>query len=105
MSGIQWPVTDIKTGERSTSRTNKAIWSAAIGAVDIDAKTKVDKTKNWRYGYAKHVMSSLKISLKNSKTAQALAKAGLKEAQVVFTVAGKECSEVQFAEAVTAAGK
>ena len=38
VTGIQWPVTNETTKERGSSITNKAIWSAAMGAVDKEVR-------------------------------------------------------------------
>ena len=45
VSGLQWPVTNTKTNERSSSKTNKTILSVAVGAADQSAKEKLDKVK------------------------------------------------------------
>lgn len=84
LNGIQWPITNEKKNERSTSKTNKQIWSASMGAGDDAMKVKLDKTKNWRYGYAKHVENSVKVSLSDPKKALAMARAGLDEAYKQF---------------------
>jgi hypothetical protein len=103
VSGLQWPVTNPKTSDRSSSITNKKIWSVAMGAVDKEAQSKLDKTKNWRYGYAKHVMTSVKVSLATPENAINMAKAGLAEARSQFTFV-KNGKEVSFAAALKAVG-
>lgn len=84
VSGLSWPVTDAKTGERGSTRTNKAIWVAAVKAVDERLASKAAKEKNWRYGYAQHIEANVRASLKSSSNALEVAKAGLHAAQSLF---------------------
>lgn len=98
-TGLQWPITNAKKGDRSSSKTNQAIWSAAMGAVDKEAQAKLDKVKNWRFGYAKQVMKSVHVSLASKKNALAMAKAGLEEARNQFTFVA-DGKEVSFQDAI-----
>ena len=50
LSGLAWPVTNHKTGDRSTTKTNQAIWVASVAAVDAKAGERAKKEKNWRFG-------------------------------------------------------
>lgn len=98
-SGLQWPVTNPKKNERSSSKTNKTIFSVAMGAADKDSQAVLDKVKNWRYGYAKNVENTLKVSLDDPKKALAMATAGLSEARKQFTIV-KGGKEVTLEEAL-----
>lgn len=84
MKGLVWPVTNDKTGERSTSKTNKDIWVEAVGAVDPKAQAAARKEKNWRYGYVRHVEANVRASLQSPKAALQVAEAGLEAAQKKF---------------------
>lgn len=99
-SGLVWPVTKEATQERESTPTNKLIWSEAIGAVDKEAKAKVDREKNWRFGYAKHVVKSVKLSLASEAAALAMAKAGLAAAHKTFRFR-RGADETSLAEAMT----
>lgn len=101
-SGLQWPVTNPKTNERGSSKTNKTILSVAMGAADQKAQLKLDKVKNWRFGYAKQVENSVRVSLDSPAKALLMAKAGLNEARKQFTWV-KGGQEVTFGEALKAA--
>lgn len=104
VSGLQWPVTNTKTNERSSSKTNKTILSVAVGAADQSAKEKLDKVKNWRYGYAKHVENSVKVALDSPAKALVMAKAGLEEARNQFTWV-KDGKEISFYDAIKGISK
>ena len=82
--GLVWPVTNAKTGERSTSKTNKDVWVDAVGAVDEKAQTAARKEKNWRYGYVRHVEANVRASLRSPGAAIKVAEAGLEAAQKKF---------------------
>merc|ERR1719192_1770817 len=75
--GIQLPETE--PGKRSSTPFNKAVWSAAVGAVDSsDAKKfveKVKKEKNWRWGYIPYVADSMRIGSKANDSLK-MARAG-----------------------------
>jgi len=82
VSGLVWPVT--KSGDRGSTPTNKAIWEAAIGAVDEAAAKRVAKEKNWRFGYVKHVEANVRASLVSRDAALKVAETGLATAQKLF---------------------
>jgi len=84
LSGLVWPVTNQTTNERSTSKTNQAIWVAAVGAVDKAAEAKAHKEKNWRFGYVKHVEANVRASLRSPKAALKVAEEGLNTAHEKF---------------------
>jgi len=99
LSGLVWPVTNEKTQERNSTPTNKTIWSAAVGAVSKEAQAKIEKEKNWRFGYAKHVEKSCTISLASATDALAMAQAGLDAAQKSFRFQ-RDGKETSLAEAM-----
>lgn len=84
MNGLVWPITNKKTNDRSTSKTNKAILVKSIEAVDEKVALKAKKEKNWRYGYVKHVEANVRTSLLSPSNALKVAEAGLKAAHEMF---------------------
>uniref|UniRef100_A0A7S2AMZ6 very-long-chain (3R)-3-hydroxyacyl-CoA dehydratase n=1 Tax=Octactis speculum TaxID=3111310 RepID=A0A7S2AMZ6_9STRA len=84
LDGLVWPITNKKTNDRSTSKTNKAIWVAAMEGVDPKVAAKAKKEKNWRYGYVKHVEANVRTSLSSPENALSIASAGLKSAHGMF---------------------
>jgi hypothetical protein len=103
LSGLSWPVTDAKSKERGSTPTNKAVWEAAIKAVDDTAATAVKREKNWRYGYVKHVEANVKASLKSPAAALKVAEAGLAAAHKLFQFVrdGKETSLLEAMDTYT----
>ena len=84
--GVEWPVTDKKTGARSTLKTNKEIWTQAfIGITEAGYEVqergkligKLRNCKNWRRDYHKWVNKSVQISCESAGDCLAVAKAGL----------------------------
>jgi hypothetical protein len=86
-NGLVWPVTDHKSGERGSTETNKAIWRASLAAVDPAGAEKLQKVRNWRFGYVKQVEANVRASLASGEAALAVAKAGLAEAHRLFEFA------------------
>jgi len=84
LEGLVWPVTDAKTQERSTSRTNKAIWVESMQSVDAAAAKAAKREKNWRHGYVRHVEAHVRVSLENQANALAAAEKGLEAAHTAF---------------------
>mmetsp|Transcript_17654 Transcript_17654/g.32501 ORF Transcript_17654/g.32501 Transcript_17654/m.32501 type:complete len:737 (+) Transcript_17654:103-2313(+) len=82
--GLVWPVTNEETGERSTSLTNKNIWQAAVAGVSPDAAEAVKRERKWRFGYAKHIETQVRLALETPKNAVQIAKDGLEYAQKQF---------------------
>jgi len=98
LSGLVWPVTNDKTGERGSTQTNKAIWVASVGAVDETISKKALKEKNWRYGYVKHVENNVRVSLTSTDAAVKVATEGLKTAHHLFQfIRGDKTTSVQEA--------
>lgn len=82
--GLVWPITNSETEERSTSITNKLIWKKSIEETDKELAKKLEKVRNWRFGYVKHVELNLRTCLKSSKSALQVAENGLKAARELF---------------------
>lgn len=74
--GLVFP-TDAETGEVSTSNTGKAVFAASVAGVMKPAAEAIMATKNWRFGYARHVVEHVKIASQSPRTALAVAQAGL----------------------------
>eukprot|EP00211_Chloroparvula_japonica_P003862 CAMPEP_0119130022 /NCGR_PEP_ID=MMETSP1310-20130426/7527_1 /TAXON_ID=464262 /ORGANISM="Genus nov. species nov., Strain RCC2339" /LENGTH=766 /DNA_ID=CAMNT_0007120489 /DNA_START=63 /DNA_END=2364 /DNA_ORIENTATION=- len=83
ISGVSWPVTNEKTGDRSTTVTNKAIWKSAVQSKPELAQ-KIEKERNWRFGYAKHIVENVRACLESTESALTIAQDGLKAAQDTF---------------------
>lgn len=97
VSGLVWPV--LKAGDRGSTPTNKAIFEAAVAAVDEVAAKAVVKEKNWRYGYVTHVETNVRVSLKSKDSAIKVAEAGLAKAQDLFQFV-RDGEEISLSEAM-----
>lgn len=86
-NGLVWPVTNKATGERGSTDTNKAVWRAAIAAVDPSGAERLQNVRNWRFGYVKQVEANVRASLASAPAALAVAQAGLAEARRLFEFA------------------
>jgi len=82
VSGLVWPI--VKAGDRGSTPTNKAIFEAAIAAVDQAGAQNVKKEKNWRFGYVKHVEANVRASMLSSDNAITIAESGLAAAHKLF---------------------
>ena len=98
-SGLSWPKTNAegKPEARSSTVTNKAIWRAAADAVGMAGD--IDKTKNWRFGYAKNIMKNVKRCLQNTDDSLKVAQAGLDAAHNLFTFVSGD-KEIPLSEAM-----
>merc|ERR1712130_75318 len=76
-SGLLFPITDDKTGVRSTTITNRRVWSESIKPVDAAEAKKVLQEKNWRFKYNKYVVRNVQKSLKSKEACLQVAKSGL----------------------------
>lgn len=76
LNGVVFPVTS--KGDRSSTETNKNAIAAAFAGIDEAHKQKVLDERNWRFGYAKHVIKSVEVGLKNPSNAVSMAQSGLK---------------------------
>ena len=97
LEGIQFPADP--TGRRSTTATNKAIYSAALEGVDSRAAQAIRDERAWRQRYPAHVRALTTAGIARPEHALAIAQAGLAEAwrQFVFIRDGQAMS---FAEAI-----
>ena len=87
------------TGERSSTAVGKAVFADSLkGVSDADAAA-VEKERNWRFGYAKHVVKNVNVSLGSKEVAVKVATQGLAAAmdRMEFVRDGKTSS---FAEAM-----
>jgi hypothetical protein len=98
-SGVEFPM-DKKSGNRSTTIVNQGTYVAAAKAVDADASAAAAKEKNWRYGYAKHVVRNVEISCKSNAANLKVAKAGLEYLHDNFEFVTKD-GTMSVAEAMT----
>jgi len=83
LNGLIWPTTD-KKGTRSTTKTNKAIWTASVAGVDEKTAIKCGKERNWRFGYSKHVIKNVEVSVASTANALKIARQGLAKAYDLF---------------------
>ena len=75
--GLVWPVTDSKTGERSSLLTGKKILAAAIEGVDAAAAKSIADEKNFRFRYVKHMTKQVQVSCDSAQNALKIARDGL----------------------------
>jgi hypothetical protein len=73
--GIVFPPTP--GGERSTTATSKAIWSAALRTTAPHAAEAITAERKWRTNYPTHVRQLVETSVQSSSAALAIAEAGL----------------------------
>lgn len=100
--GIVFPLD--KKGTRSTTSAGKKIIAAALRGCEggENAAIKVEKEKNWRFGYNKHVKTLVDLSLSTPEAALGIAKAGLDYMHTSFEfvpVEGKPA--INFNDAMT----
>lgn len=74
--GLLFPK-DPKTGEVSTQTTGKTIFAESVKPISQTAADAVLKERNWRFGYAKHVVENTKLSTNSKQDALTIARAGL----------------------------
>ena len=70
--------------DRGSTETNRDIVATAIAAVDAAAGAKAGKERNWRFGYTKHLETSVRLSLESREQALQIADAGLEKAHSMF---------------------
>eukprot|EP01094_Clydonella_sp_ATCC50884_P018402 TRINITY_DN339_c0_g1_i1.p1 TRINITY_DN339_c0_g1~~TRINITY_DN339_c0_g1_i1.p1 ORF type:complete len:550 (-),score=181.39 TRINITY_DN339_c0_g1_i1:68-1639(-) len=63
--------------DRSSTEANKKVWHDACAAVDAGLAERIEKEKNWRFGYAKYIREHVKVSLQSPEKALKGAQAGL----------------------------
>ena len=71
-----------------------------MGAADVEAQAKLDKERNWRFGYAKHADKSVRVALESRENAVKMAQAGLAAAHGEFRFFRTGLAECSLAEAM-----
>ncbi|CUG90501.1 tyrosine phosphatase, putative [Bodo saltans] len=74
-SGVDFPIDE--KGQRSTTVVNQGAFVASIAAVDKVASEAAAKEKNWRFGYAKHVVKNVELCCASEAQCITICKAGL----------------------------
>lgn len=74
--GIDFPL-DTKSNTRSTTIVNQGAIAASLAAIDGAAGQAAAAEKNWRFGYAKHIVRNVELSCGSEEKCLAAAKAGL----------------------------
>jgi len=87
-------------GDRSTTAAGKAIFADSIKAVSPDDAAAALAEKNWRFGYAKHVVKNVELSLASPDAAIAIAKSGLESALSSFDFV-RDGSSMKLKEAMS----
>eukprot|EP00730_Choanoeca_flexa_P018259 TRINITY_DN8871_c0_g3_i1.p1 TRINITY_DN8871_c0_g3~~TRINITY_DN8871_c0_g3_i1.p1 ORF type:complete len:779 (+),score=232.77 TRINITY_DN8871_c0_g3_i1:30-2366(+) len=100
-AGIQFPADS--TGKRSTSAVGQAVMAMSVLQTDPSAAVACLKEKNWRFGYAKHFIKNVEVSLKNPETALKVAEDGLEYLHNTFEFGrdGKVMSLATAMETIT----
>jgi hypothetical protein len=89
LSGLVWPVTNERTGERSSTETSKKIWAASArafsdnGAGEKEAQ-RIMREKNWRWNYVSYISRNVSMNCESPEDALNMARAGLAEARKQF---------------------
>ncbi len=84
LKGLIWPVTDSKSGDRSTTKTNRSIWAASTAGVDSAVSRDCGGERNWRFKYQRHVMRNVEVSCQSKTNALRIAQQGLDAAYKLF---------------------
>eukprot|EP00051_Salpingoeca_urceolata_P027182 m.480339 g.480339 ORF g.480339 m.480339 type:complete len:781 (+) comp21794_c0_seq1:714-3056(+) len=74
-SGIQFPKD--RKGGRSTSAAGQAAFALSVAPVNPLAAAAAFAEKNWRFGYAKHVIANVRACCKSTTACISVARAGL----------------------------
>ena len=74
-SGVDFPLDE--RGARRTTIVNQGAFVASIAKIDPCASQAAAKERNWRFGYAKHVVKNVAISCESEETCVAVSAAGL----------------------------
>jgi hypothetical protein len=82
--GLVFPVTDASTGERSTTVIGKRIFAASLKGVDEAKAVAAEAERNWRFGYAKHVIKNVEVCMRSPETAVRVSRQGLDAAMSSF---------------------
>jgi hypothetical protein len=98
--GLVFPLD--KRGERSSTQVNKDILAAAVGAVNPAKAQAIQKTKNWRFGYVKHLMAMVEEQCTSPEAALKIAQAGLDKAYEVFQFVTPDGASISLKDAMAA---
>jgi len=98
--GLEWPL-DPK-GQRSSTHVNKAIVAAAVGAASPEKADRINATKNWRFGYVRHLNALVDEQCQSPDAALAIAAAGLAKAYELFEFIAPDGSAASFDAAMAA---
>jgi hypothetical protein len=98
--GLVWPLDE--KGQRSSTSTNRSILAAALEAVSPEKAAKALSTRNWRFGYVKHLKTLVEEQCQTPEAAMAAAQAGLDKAYDVFEFVAPDGSSVSFKDAMAA---
>ena len=74
--GVDFPL-DVKTNTRSTTVVNQGAIAASLAAVDPAAGAAATAEKNWRFGYAKHIVRNVELCCGSEENCLKIAKTGL----------------------------
>ena len=74
--GIDFPL-DEATNQRSTTIVNQGAFVASIRGVDEAAANAAQKERNWRFGYAKHIVKNVELSCASNAQSVKIARQGL----------------------------
>jgi hypothetical protein len=96
--GLVFPLD--KRGERSSTQVNKDVLAAAVGAVNPTKAQALLKTKNWRFGYVKHLIAMVEEQCKSPEAAIQIAQAGLDKAYEVFQFVTPDGASITLQEAM-----
>ncbi|KAJ1488137.1 tyrosine phosphatase-like protein, partial [Baffinella frigidus] len=99
LAGIVFPLT--KKGDRSTTTTSREVFACAMDAVDEKAGAKIRKEKNWRFGYARHIVEHLRTAAKSESHALKMAQAGLDKMYSAFDVIAEDGTSMKLKDAMT----
>lgn len=96
--GIEFPKD--KTGARSTTIVNRGAIEASTRVADAKAADAAKNERNWRFGYAKHFVKNVELSLASPQTCLKMCHAGLDYIHDEFRFIGDDGSETSFKEAM-----
>ena len=74
--GVDFPL-DEATNTRSTTIVNQGALVASLRGIEDAAADAAQKERNWRFGYAKHVVKNVELSCKSNANCLAIARQGL----------------------------
>jgi hypothetical protein len=75
-SGLVFPPG--KRGDRSTTEAGKEAFAASLDEIDKKLAETIRRERDWRFGYSRHVVNSVRSSLSSPENSLKSARAGLK---------------------------